>query len=450
MTLRRRLLFAMFALALTFGVFGTGVVAVQRQYLISEVDAELAGYAASPRLVVNLSNTGRAQVALSDVYVGRLTADGRLITNFAPTDDPELVPDVRAGDVIPVPIGRGTVAGEARAVRVVTAPLSSDVQAVFAIPTTKLDGAVAQLAGTLTAGGFAVLLVVGLVVWWTYWLGLRPFADLTEAARAITRGERRRRVKPGPPGTEAAQLAQAFNTMLDANEASEQRMRRFIADASHELRTPLTTLTGYSSRYARPATATEAYGLVQMQGIGDAMRRIHAEAERMGRIVDDLFLLNELDSGAAGQAAEVDLTAVLRDAAADIGVVQPERPVRLEAPEGLTVTGDRDRLVQAVTALTSNALRHTPADAELRIRGVSVGQRIRVEVADAGRGIAAGELPHLYDRFYRVDHERAGSNGGNGLGLAIVAAVVTAHGGHYGVSSVPERGSLFWFELPRR
>lgn len=449
MTLRRRLLFALFALALTFGVFGAGVVTVQRHYLLDQLDAELAGYASSPRLVIGLSSTDRAQVALSDVYVGRLFADGRLVTAFAPTDDQNLLPDVGKGDVLSQPVGRGTTAGLARGVRVVTAPLRTDVQAVFAIPTTQVDQAIAQLAATLTAGGFAVLGVVGLVIWWTYRLGLKPFADLTAAARAITRGERRRRVDPGPSGTEANELARAFNTMLDANQASEERMRRFVADASHELRTPLTTLTGYSSLYTRPATAAGAYGLVDAQGIGDAMRRINAEATRMTRIVNDLFLLNELDAGAAGAGAEVDLGAVLRDAAADVRVIQPERPVQVEAGDGLIVTGDQDRLVQAVTAFTSNALRYTPVTAALTIRGFTVGkQRVRVEVSDGGPGIAAGELPHLYDRFYRADPGRSRGSGGSGLGLAIVAAIVRAHRGQYGVSSVPGQGSVFWFELP--
>ncbi len=449
MTLRRRLLFALFSLALTFGVFGAGVVAVQRHYLIGQVDAQLAGYASSPRLVIGLSGTDRAQVALSEVYVGRLFADGRLVTVFSPTDDPDLLPAVGKGDVLSQPEGRGTTAGQARGVRVVTAPLRTDVQAVFAMPTTQVDQAIAQLAATLTAGGFAVLGVVGLVIWWTYRLGLKPFADLTAAARAITRGERRRRVTPGPSGTEANELARAFNTMLDANQASEERMRRFVADASHELRTPLTTLTGYSSLYTRPATAEGAYGLVDTQGIGDAMRRINAEATRMTRIVNDLFLLNELDAGAAGVGGEVDLGAVLRDVAADIKVIQPERPVQVEAGDGLIVTGDQDRLVQAVTAFTSNALRYTPVTAALTIRGFKVGkQRVRVEVSDGGPGIAAGELPHLYDRFYRADPGRGRGSGGSGLGLAIVAAIVGAHRGQYGVSSVPGQGSVFWFELP--
>ena len=451
MTLRRRLLFALFTLALTLGIFGAGVVAVQRTYLIGQLDAQLAGYATSPRVVIASSGTDRAEVALSEVYVGRLFGDGRLVTVIAPSDDPKLLPDLAAGDVLTVPAGRGTTGGNAHAVRVVTAPLRTDVQAVFAIPTRKVDQTIAQLAATMTAGGFAVLLVIGLVIWWTYRLGLKPFADLTEAAHAITRGERRRRVSPGSAGTDAHELARAFNTMLDANQASEERMRRFIADASRELRTPLKTLTGYSSLYARPARATTAYGLVEQQGISDAMRRINAESTRMARIVNDLFLLKELDSGVSGNADRVDLGAVLRDAAADVRVIQPERTVLVDAGNGLTVPGDQQRLQQAITALTSNALRFTPPSAALTVRGLKVGkQLVRVEVADAGPGIAPAELPHLFDRFYRADPGRGRASAGSGLGLAVVAAIVGAHGGQYGVSSLPGRGSTFWFELPTR
>jgi two-component system OmpR family sensor kinase len=151
------------------------------------------------------------------------------------------------------------------------------------------------------------------------------------------------------------------------------------------------------------------------------MRRIQGEATRMSRIVADLLSLTDLDSGGIAPTEQVDLPGLLRDVVSDVRAVQPGRPVELVASEGLVVTGDRDRILQAVTALTSNAVRHTPEEAA---------------------------LPHLFERFYRVDRSRSRAQGGTGLGLAIVAAIATAHGGRYGVQSAPGAGATFWLELP--
>lgn len=169
----------------------------------------------------------------------------------------------------------------------------------------------------------------------------------------------------------------------------------------------------------------------------------------MSRIVDDLLSLTDLDSGGIAPTDQVDLPDLLRDVVSDVRAVQPGRPVELVASEGLVVTGDRDRILQAVTALTSNAVRHTPAEATVTVRASRTGDGwVRVEVADAGPGIAAEHLPHLFERFYRVDRSRSRAQGGTGLGLAIVAAIATAHGGRYGVQSAPGAGATFWLELP--
>ena len=146
------------------------------------------------------------------------------------------------------PQGRGTASGTAHRVRVVTATLPNGrAQAVLAIPTTSADVATKRLTMTLGLVGLVVAAVVGLLLWWVDRLGLRPIAQMTDAADAITAGDTTRRVPPGPPGTEAARLGEALNAMIDTNAATQQRMRRFVADASHELRTPLTTLQGYAA-----------------------------------------------------------------------------------------------------------------------------------------------------------------------------------------------------------
>ncbi|MBX7252089.1 MAG: hypothetical protein K1X50_08895 [Candidatus Promineofilum sp.] len=170
----------------------------------------------------------------------------------------------------------------------------------------------------------------------------------------------------------------------------------------------------------------------------------------MTRIVNDLFLLNELDAGAAGAGAEVDLGAVLRDVAADIKVIQPERPVQVEAGDGLIVTGDQDRLVQAVTAFTSNALRYTPDGGCIAVGLARENESIRVSVTDTGPGIPAEALSNVFERFYRADQGRArlSDGGGSGLGLAVARSIIEAHGGRIGAHSPPGQGATFWFSLP--
>ena len=451
MTLRRRLLVAVSALAVVLLVAGLTVVAVQRALEVRRLDSQLTALAETPRALLLASQrvSGGTEIAgLSDVYVGRMGPDGRLVTVLAPTSDPALVPFVRAGEAIPSPQGRRTVSGEARSVRVLTVALPSGrSEAVLAVPTTAADASTRRLAVTLGLAGAVVAVLVGLLLWWVDRLGLRPIAAMTEAADAITDGDTSRRVPAGPEGTEAARLGQALNAMIDTTTATHDRMRRFVADASHELRTPLTTLQGYAALHAtRPPGPLDAAGRRQ---VDDAMRRIGDEAARMRRLVDGLLDLAGLEEGTGVRHEPVDLGPLLRDVAADLRVVAPGRVVTLEVPESLVVSGDRDRLTQAVVGLTSNAVRHTPAGTPVTVRARAERPGVvQIEVVDAGPGIPAEHLPHLFDRFYRVDRGRATASGGTGLGLAVVDAVARAHGGSVAVASEPGRGTTFALILP--
>ena len=266
MTLRRRLVVATSALAVVLLVAGVAVVLVQRAFLVARLDTQLAALAQNPRAILLAS--ARAEAAgttpaagLSDVWVGRMSADGTLTAVLTPQSDPALVPLLTPGEKVSTPQGRGTASGEARRVRVMTATLPNGrAQAVLAIPTTSADVATTRLAMTLALVGLVVAVVVGLLLWWVDRLGLHPIAEMTDAADAITAGDTARRVPPGPPGTEAARLGEALNAMIDTNAATQERMRRFVADASHELRTPLTTLQGYAAlhtgRVGPPRTRT--------------------------------------------------------------------------------------------------------------------------------------------------------------------------------------------------
>ena len=470
MTLRRRLVIATSALAVVLLVAGAAVVLVQRAFLVSRLDAQLAALAQNPRAILLAS--ARAEAAgptttpagLSDIWVGRMSADGTLTPVLTPQSDPDLVPRLGPREQVSTPQGRGTASGEARRVRVVTATLPNGrAEAVLAIPTTSADVATKRLTMTLGLVGLAVAAVVGLLLWWVDRLGLRPIAAMTDAADAITAGDTTRRVPPGPPGTEAARLGEALNAMIDTTAATQERMRRFVADASHELRTPLTTLQGYAAlhtgRVGAPATSgtdgtvgTVDAGQAEAERaeMVDAMRRMGEEAARMRRLVDGLLDLARLDDLGVVAREPVDLGVVVRDVASDLRVVAPDRVVTVAAPESLVVTGDRDRLTQALVGLTSNAVRHTPGGTPVWLSVVELPGQVRVDVADAGPGIPPEHVPHVFERFHRVDRGRSSASGGTGLGLAIVDAIARAHGGSAAVASEPGRGSTFSITLPRQ
>lgn len=440
MTLHRRLGVALLAVILTALLGAVATVVVHRQQLVREMDSGLLALAANPRVVIGLAQRGQSQSVpelLSEVYVGRINPNGRLVTLLTPSSDPTLEPRTgslpRAGDAV----GRDTASGKSARVRLVTAELANGSTLVLAQPTARLDAAVRRLAITLSVALGALVGVVVLLVGWVRRDGLKPILAMTAAADDVAAGRPGVRIPEATPGTEAYRLGAALNTMLDNQRASEERMQRFVADASHELRTPLTTLRGYSSLHAATAPAP----------VAEALHRIHAETVRMGRLVDDLVQLADLDGNSLDYAA-TDLAEIVRDVAADLSVIAPGRQVDVIADATCPAVVDGERVRQALRALATNAVRHTPAEAVITIAvGPNAASGIDLTVQDTGPGIPAAEQARVFDRFAKGTR-----SGGTGLGLAIVAAIARAHGGSCDVvSPLPGGGSgtVFTLTLPR-
>ncbi|MCW3008645.1 MAG: integral rane sensor signal transduction histidine kinase [Solirubrobacterales bacterium] len=320
---------------------------------------------------------------------------------------------------------------------------------VVAVPLAEVDQTLHRL---LTIEGIvivSVLLLLGIVGWIVVRVGLLPLDRMGHTAGAIAGGDLSARVDTTDPRTEVGRLGIALNRMLERLErafaerqASEDRLRRFLADASHELRTPLASIRGYAELFrmgaAREPAETER-----------AMQRIEDEAARMGVLVEDLLTLARLDEVADAPHVALQLRPLAADAVDDARATAPDRDITLITPgdPGL-ISGDAHQLRQVLANLVRNALVHTPAGTAVEIGVARDGNRVRLIVRDHGPGLPAGEADAVFDRFWRSEGGRERGRAGAGLGLAIVAAIVEAHGGDVRAADAPGGGAEFTVELP--
>jgi two-component system OmpR family sensor kinase len=271
---------------------------------------------------------------------------------------------------------------------------------------------------------------------------------MAKTADEIAGGDLSQRVSPSEGRTEIGRLGHALNTMLSKIESafaerqrSEDRLRRFVADASHELRTPLTSIRGYAELFRRGAAT-------RPDDLAKAMSRIEEEAARMGVLVEELLLLARLDQGRPLEVQPIDLSALATDAVADARVVEPQRTVDLDIDGTVVVNGDAVRLRQVLDNLLTNVRTHTPVTAAAVVRVRSDDGTAVIEVEDHGPGMDEDQQARAFERFYRIDPSRSRDSGGVGLGLSIVSAIVEAHGGKVSLESTPGEGATFRIELP--
>jgi two-component system OmpR family sensor kinase len=334
--------------------------------------------------------------------------------------------------------------------RAIAAPIAGGGgTVVVAIPLTDVVDTLHRLIAVEVLVAGTVLLLLTLCALGLVRVGLRPLTDMEGTAGAIAAGDLSRRVTPAEPGTEVGRLGLALNAMLAQIEqafaertASEERLRRFVADASHELRTPLTSIGGYAQLFRHGAAE-------RPEDLAKTMERIEREAARMGVLVEDLLLLARMDEGMTLTAGRFDLAALAARAAEGARAADPERRIELHADGPVELEADEDRLQQVLDNLLANARAHTPAGTHVSVTvAASPDGGGTVEVADDGPGVPPEHRARVFERFYRADDSRSrGGGGGAGLGLAIAAEIARAHGGT--LTLVPtERGATFRLIVP--
>ena len=387
--------------------------------------------------------------------------------------------------------------------RVLTEPVSYQVPGstqqingtlVVGVDLGNINATIGRLAAADLIVGAIIVCVLALVGVAVVRANLQPLVEIEETAEEIADGHLNRRVPERDPRTEIGSLGRSLNIMLSQIETafhareeseaaahqSEERMRRFIADASHELRTPLTAIRGFAEYYrqrgglvphwdksASASASADEVGshALAMEGgltpddLDRIMQRVEKEAARMGLLVEDLLLLARLDQQRPLARKPIDLLSLAANAVHDARLLAPDRTIDLSVQPGAAflVIGDDARLRQVIGNLMSNALTHTPDGSPIE---VSIGSgtldprvpdsapAVTLDVTDHGPGMTPEQAHRVFERFYRADQARARTSGGSGLGLAIVRALVTAHGGVASVRTSPGRGATFRIALP--
>jgi len=340
----------------------------------------------------------------------------------------------------------GSVNGTAGWLAYIGPRLANGDRVVVALPTSEVTSSLNRLVLIEVLGGVSLLLILSVGAGLVLRRGLSPLERMADTAKEIADGDLDQRVQVGTLSTEVGELAVAFNTMLDEiqqafseRDATEDRLRQFLADASHELRTPLTSIQGFAELFrlgtdnARVDTST-------------IIRRIEEESGRMKGLVEDLLLLARLDQVRQAERTPVDLSVLAADACSDALAAAPGRTVSLSAPQPVVVLGDEAHLRQALANLMTNALKHTPSNSSIEVSAQLETGHAVIAVRDHGSGLDDEALAHVFDRFWQQDPSR--SSKGAGLGLAIVAAVAAEHEGSVIAANAVDGGAVFTMRLP--
>jgi two-component system OmpR family sensor kinase len=480
--LRVKLIAALLVLV-SLALIGTGVAGsvALRGYLMDKVDGQLPDgpivLPDCPAIDPSAPDTGADRPVSVSFYLLKADLQGSLmchtLISVGGGQTPPKLPTLDRvlarlnGPPFTVPAAG---AGHAWRLRVVPVVADHTVtgSAVVGVSLDDVDDTVGQLILIEIVVGAVVLFVLGALGYTAIRSSLRSLVHVEETAAAIAGGDLARRVPRWPARTEVGRLAGALNGMLAQIEtafaereeaaararASEERMRRFVADASHELRTPLTSVRGFAELLRQQSTGKEQPGSAVLV----ASDRIEQAATRMGLLVEDLLMLARLDQQRPLEARPVDLLALAADAVSEARLATSDHPVTLVVadPDDLAgpaagppvVRADEAKLRQVIGNLLGNAVQHTPPGTAVTVSvGTAAGQAV-LEVADEGPGLRPQDAARVFERFYRVDAARTRASGGTGLGLSIVDSIVAAHGGSVSLQSAPGEGARFRVTLP--
>ena len=439
-------------------VLGTTLL---RSYLLSRSDGQLRDFATVATRIVQRqqlqpdNGSARPQTLPTQFLVEEVSAGGQVSMAGGPlgaADGPKLSAAQLSDTGTPF-----TVSSATQAWRVLVQPLSAGSHLVIAYNLGDLDATVTRLeVADALAGGIAVVLLAGVGVPLVR-ASLKPLRRIEATAAAIAGGDLSRRIDHPAGNTEVGRLAEALDGMLASIESgyqaradgeaharrSQERMRRFIADASHELRTPLTSVRGLAEYGLQQGDDAGREELLRLMGL------IAREAGRMGRLVDDLLLLARFDAGRPLDPRPVDLASIAAEAVQQARIVAPGRPITLAAADPVIVVADAERLRQVIDNLIGNAIRHTPDGSPVTVTVEGDPGGGRLTVADRGPGMTREQAARVFERFYRTDDARTRASGGTGLGLAIASSLASAHGGELTVDTEPGHGAAFHLRLPQ-
>ena len=463
-SLRNRLTIGVLVLsAIGFVGAGVGSQALLRNYLIHQVDDQLLSVVGGT--ADRLDQAGIAREENDDDRPARsLTPLNRVPTSISVTVlDPfgnliggiggdlnsnqitDYVKGLLPGQVAAYGNRPFTIEAPGADFRVATTVLPSSLGSVIVAQSlAEFDKTTRQIGTVFLVIGSLVLLFIAFASRQVIKVGMRPLEKIEETAEQIAAGDLSARLENFDPDTEVGRLSTSLNTMLsrieesfEARMQSEDKLRRFVADASHELRTPLTAIRGFAELHRQGAVP-------EGEKTHELIARIEKESMRMGYLVEDLLMLARMDQSRELVISDVNLSELVQEAVTSAQAAGPDHVITTNISAGVVTKGDADKIYQVVTNLLANARAHTPAGTTITVSAFSDGADSFITVADNGPGLSAEDQARIFERFYRVDASRQrNSKDGSGLGLSIVDAVMRAHGGDVSVESELGKGAAF-------